>query len=105
MPENPWPERPRLKISDGAGSYASASMENVGRCFTPRGSDWVARYHVARARPIVPETQLRLSGTFTLGVPRCGPVPAVRGARSAASAEPWSESSGPGPCRARHCGW
>ncbi len=47
----------------------------------------VARYHVTRARPTVPETQLGQSGTFTLGVPGCSPAPAVLGARPAAPAE------------------
>jgi hypothetical protein len=36
-----------------------------------------ARFHVARARPTVSETQLGQSGTFTLGVPGCSPGAAL----------------------------
>ncbi len=46
-----------------------------------------ARYHVARARLTVSETQLGQCGTFTLGVPGCSPAPAILGARPAAPAE------------------
>ncbi len=60
----------------------------------------VARYHVARARPTVPETQLGQSGTFTHGGPGCSQAPPVLGARPAAPVEAKSESPWPGP-RAR----
>ena len=86
-PEKRWPDRLPLKNKRGGGIECIGIAAKSIRALYTAGLKWGARFHEARARPTASETQLGLSGTYTLGVPGCGPAQAVLGARPAAPAE------------------